>query len=179
MKNVAFHSSPKINHAFGLLLIETMSPRTFKNRQSGPTDPDRWRHAAEYQISEISPFWRKKVSDWWSRCQFRFIGSSRDAAMARWRDKDWREQKLVWLALPITFRSNTALETIQRSDSNLSARLQIPTGSGCSTLYKISTLATIGSRVMWHGLNANLGHFLVPENLSIAFVCVWILLVCA
>ena len=31
MKSVAFHFSPKFNHAFGLLLIETMSPRTFKN----------------------------------------------------------------------------------------------------------------------------------------------------
>ena len=32
MKNVTFHLSPKNHHAFGLLLIETMSPRTFKNR---------------------------------------------------------------------------------------------------------------------------------------------------
>ena len=32
MKSVAFHVSQKIHCAFGLLLIETMSPRTFKNR---------------------------------------------------------------------------------------------------------------------------------------------------
>ena len=31
MKSVAFRLSPKIIHAFGQLLIETMSPRTFKN----------------------------------------------------------------------------------------------------------------------------------------------------
>ena len=32
MKIVAFHDRPKFHHAFGLLLIETMSPWTFKNR---------------------------------------------------------------------------------------------------------------------------------------------------
>ena len=32
MKCVAFHFSQKIHRAFGPLLIETMSPRTFKNR---------------------------------------------------------------------------------------------------------------------------------------------------
>ena len=32
MKIVAFHFSPKNHTAFGPLLIETMSPRTFKNR---------------------------------------------------------------------------------------------------------------------------------------------------
>ena len=30
MKSAAFQFSPKIHHAFGLLLMETMSPRTFK-----------------------------------------------------------------------------------------------------------------------------------------------------
>ena len=30
MKSVAFHFCPKIHHVFGLLLIETISPRTFK-----------------------------------------------------------------------------------------------------------------------------------------------------
>ena len=30
MNSAAFHFSPKIHHAFGLLLMETMSPRTFK-----------------------------------------------------------------------------------------------------------------------------------------------------
>ena len=32
MKSVAFHLSTKIHHAFGLLLIETISARTIKNR---------------------------------------------------------------------------------------------------------------------------------------------------
>ena len=37
MKSFAFHFSPKVHHVFGLLLIETMSSRTFKNRPI-------WRH---------------------------------------------------------------------------------------------------------------------------------------
>ena len=40
MKNVAFHFSPKIHHAFGLLLVETMSPGTIKNRPI-------WSHCGE------------------------------------------------------------------------------------------------------------------------------------
>ena len=32
LKMLLFHFSPRIHHAFGLLFIETMSPRTFKNR---------------------------------------------------------------------------------------------------------------------------------------------------
>ena len=32
MESVAFHFSQIIHHAFGLLLVETMSPRTIKNR---------------------------------------------------------------------------------------------------------------------------------------------------
>ena len=31
MKSVAFHFSPRIHHAFGLLWIVTISPRTLKN----------------------------------------------------------------------------------------------------------------------------------------------------
>ena len=32
MKSVAFHFCPKNHHAYGILMIEIMSPRTFKNR---------------------------------------------------------------------------------------------------------------------------------------------------
>ena len=37
MKNVGNHLSLKIHHPFGLLLIETVSPRTLKMVQSGHT----------------------------------------------------------------------------------------------------------------------------------------------
>ena len=34
MKSDSFHIGQKFHHTFGLLLIETMSPRTFKNRHT-------------------------------------------------------------------------------------------------------------------------------------------------
>ena len=51
MKSVAFYFSPKIHHTFGLMLIESLSPRTFsKVAQTGFTTynyPGSWSSLVE------------------------------------------------------------------------------------------------------------------------------------
>ena len=51
MKSVAFHVIPKINCVFGLLLGDTMSPRTFKNRTT-------WSHCSR-QWNIIEKRWQQ------------------------------------------------------------------------------------------------------------------------
>ena len=57
MKKVAFHFSPKFHNAFGLLLIETMSPITLKIAQSGHTA-----HMVRAEIKLADLVWPKSES---------------------------------------------------------------------------------------------------------------------
>ena len=77
MKSVAFHFSPKIQLAFGLGVIETMSPRTtFENRPIWSHwtrmkieifDLQRERESHHFQFSNDGCFSRIRVTRCWNK----------------------------------------------------------------------------------------------------------------
>ena len=90
MKSVAFHFSPEIHHhAFGLLWIKTMSPRTFKNCPL-------WSHCCHKNSQSIS-----QHSKWVVYCsyiiqfaKYFFIGSITECLVVK------EEVKVVWTNPP-------------------------------------------------------------------------------